>query len=253
MQETILSERCVCHQEGPWVRPNMGTSKMTGPRQPQKLVTPSPSNPRDCEPRGRTVLLGSLTLRLSAWAPLSNTLFSFVITRFSSDSSFLVLDKSSLLGPPSSNSILGPNCGLSFIQCLRYAKPRVRQGCPTKLWDGENVLCLLSDCSGQAQKLGFNLVGFLLHLNGCTWLGFIKVDRTGMRNGSCEMLQYPQCSCGGLGEVWMEEFFSDFCPQGTQSFRIITLKHVNLQWRWLKAISRDTIRKEMATHSSILA
>ena len=28
--ESILVERCVCHQEGPWVRPNMGPSKITG-------------------------------------------------------------------------------------------------------------------------------------------------------------------------------------------------------------------------------
>ena len=188
----------------------------------------------------------------SSWVPLPCGFLpgrpfpkhSFALSScFSSDSSFLASDKSSLLGPPSSYSIFGSNFGLSFIQCLLYAKPRVRQGCPTELWDGENVLGLLSNYSGQAQKLGFNLVEFLSHLSGYTWLVFIKLDRTGMRNRSYEMLQYSQCSCGGLGEVWMEGFFSSFCPQGTQSFRIITLKHVNLRWRWLKAISRDTIRK----------
>lgn len=106
------------------------------------------------------------TLLLSARAPLSSTVFCFVTVYFSSDSSFVALDKSSFLDPPSSNSIFGPNFGLSSIQCLLYPKSRVRQHCPTELWDDENVLCLLSNYSGRAQKLAFNLVGFLLHLDG---------------------------------------------------------------------------------------
>ena len=36
--ESILAESCMCHQEGPWVRPNMGTGKMIGQRQPRKLT-----------------------------------------------------------------------------------------------------------------------------------------------------------------------------------------------------------------------
>ena len=49
---SILAEQCVHHQEGPWVR-------MTGQRQPGNQ--PHHHKTQDCEPRGRTVLLGSLT------------------------------------------------------------------------------------------------------------------------------------------------------------------------------------------------
>ena len=38
MLESILSERCVYHQEGPWVAPNMSMSRMTSQRQPGKLI-----------------------------------------------------------------------------------------------------------------------------------------------------------------------------------------------------------------------
>ena len=54
----------------------------------------------ETEPGGRVVLLGSITLLLSAWAPLSNKVSSFV-------SMCVSLDKSPVLsprrGPPSWN------------------------------------------------------------------------------------------------------------------------------------------------------
>ena len=55
---------------------------------------------RDCEPRGRAALLGSLPLLLSAWAPLPNKVSDFVSTCVSPRTiHFRALEKSLLLGP----------------------------------------------------------------------------------------------------------------------------------------------------------
>ena len=68
--ETILTERLLHHQEGPWARPNMSWARKLA----RDKLTPMPI---DCEPWGRAVLLGSLTLLLSAWTPLPNKVFFF--------------------------------------------------------------------------------------------------------------------------------------------------------------------------------
>ena len=52
----------------------------------------------DCKPHGRAGLLGSLTLLLSTWAPLSNKVSCFVSTCVFSDNSFLRVDKSRFSG-----------------------------------------------------------------------------------------------------------------------------------------------------------
>ena len=77
--ESILAGWCACHQEGPWVR-------VIGQRQPQNK--PHYHKTRDCEPCGRAVLLGSITLLLYALAPFLNKVSCFVSMRVSSDNSF---------------------------------------------------------------------------------------------------------------------------------------------------------------------
>ena len=59
------------------------------------------------EPRGRAVLLGSLTLLLSTQVPFSNKISCFVSTRVYLDNSFLsVRQEPSFRGPPSCNNII---------------------------------------------------------------------------------------------------------------------------------------------------
>ena len=88
--ESILSEWCVHHQEGPWIR-------VIGQKQLKKL--PSYHETQDCEPHGRAVLLCFSNLQLSAWVPLPNKLSCFVRTRVSSDNTFLSIRKEPSLGP----------------------------------------------------------------------------------------------------------------------------------------------------------
>ena len=88
--ESILSEWCVHHQEGPWIR-------VIGQKQLKKL--PSYLKTQDCEPHGRAVLLCFPNLQLSAWAPLPNKLSCFVRTCVSSDNAFLSIRKEPTLGP----------------------------------------------------------------------------------------------------------------------------------------------------------
>ena len=57
---SILAEKCVSHQEGPWVR-------MIGQRQPRNW--PHHHKMQDREPHGRVVLLDSSYLAVSTWAP----------------------------------------------------------------------------------------------------------------------------------------------------------------------------------------
>ena len=59
----IHPSRCMYHQEGPGVR-TMGQRQHRNESHHHKI--------QDCEPRGRAVLLGSLTLLLATWVPLPN-------------------------------------------------------------------------------------------------------------------------------------------------------------------------------------
>jgi len=85
-----------------------GPSKITNQRQPR--YQPHYHKTWDCEPHGRAVFLGSLTLLLSTQAPLSNKVFCFVSTCVSSDSSFLSGRQEPVLGPwkgsPSSTKLV---------------------------------------------------------------------------------------------------------------------------------------------------
>ena len=87
---SILAEQCVCHQEGLCVR-------VIGQRQPRNFSFHHKI--RDCESRGRAVLLGSLTLPVSAQAPFA--IKSLVLSASVSPQTihFRVLDKNPLLGP----------------------------------------------------------------------------------------------------------------------------------------------------------
>ena len=85
---SILAERGMHHQEGlcqnDWLKTTW------------KLI-PSPENPK-CEPHGRAIFLGFLTLLLSAQEPFPNKIFCFVSICVSSDN-FRMLNKSPLSGP----------------------------------------------------------------------------------------------------------------------------------------------------------
>ena len=76
--EYILADRCVHHQERPWVRPSMGISRMIVQRQLRNQ--PCYHKTWDCEPHGRRVLLGSLIPPLFTWAALPNKALYFVST-----------------------------------------------------------------------------------------------------------------------------------------------------------------------------
>ena len=103
--DSILAEQCTRHQEGPCVG-------MIGQKQPGN--SPHHHKTRDCEPRSREVLLGSLTLRLSAQAPLRN------IARVSPRIlPFWVLDQSPASGPWKGSAFLqhSHRGGLEVIMC----------------------------------------------------------------------------------------------------------------------------------------
>ena len=87
--ESILPEQCVHHQEGSRVR-------MIGQRQPGSL--PHHHKTQDGKPCDLAVLLGSLSLLLSARAPLPNKVSCFVAGVSLWTIHFWVLDKSPLLG-----------------------------------------------------------------------------------------------------------------------------------------------------------
>ena len=84
-----LSNACSI-KEGLWVR-------TTGQRQPKNWS--HHCKIQDCEARDRAVLLGSLTLLLSAWAPFPNKSSCFVNSCVSSDSSFPSVIQEPTLGP----------------------------------------------------------------------------------------------------------------------------------------------------------
>ena len=70
---------------------------MTGQRPPRNKSHHRKT--QDCEPHGRAVLLGSLTLLLSTRAPFPNKLSCFVSTCVSSDNSFPSFRQDSSFGP----------------------------------------------------------------------------------------------------------------------------------------------------------
>ena len=88
---SILAEQGVHHQEGLWVRMiDEGQPGNQSHHHETQDCEPHQSHhheTQDCEPHVRAVLLGSLTLLLSARAPLPNKASSFVSTRVSSDNS----------------------------------------------------------------------------------------------------------------------------------------------------------------------
>ena len=68
---SVLAEKCMSHQEGPWVT-------MIGQRQPRNW--PHHHKMQDCEPCGRAVLLGSSYLAVSTWASPPNTMKSLALS-----------------------------------------------------------------------------------------------------------------------------------------------------------------------------
>ena len=85
-----------------------------------KLI-PIVIEPRDCEPHGRAVLLGSLTLLLFSWAPLPNKVSCFVSTCVSSDNSFLNVRQEPTLRPWKRSPFLAHFYALS--QCTTCPVP----------------------------------------------------------------------------------------------------------------------------------
>ena len=77
---STLAEQRVHHQEGSWVR-------MTSQGQPGNQFHQRKT--LDCESQGRAVLLGSLTILVSAWAFLPNKVPYFLSKCISLDNSFL--------------------------------------------------------------------------------------------------------------------------------------------------------------------
>ena len=72
--ESFLSERCTCHQEGPWIR--LWAKQDDWPETTQKSTHYHKT--WDHKPRGRAVLLSSLTLLLSALVPFLNKVSCFM-------------------------------------------------------------------------------------------------------------------------------------------------------------------------------
>ena len=124
--ESILAERWVCQQEGPWARASTG--------QPRGLAKDNPeTNPYshktwDCQPRGRAVLLGSLNLMLSATVPfpIKSLALSAHVSPWTIH--FWVLDKSLFSGPgrglPFCNTITSLQTLFKFSMCT-FSVPSV--------------------------------------------------------------------------------------------------------------------------------
>ena len=116
--ESILAERCECHQEGPWVRLNMGQARWLA-RDHQK------TNPITIQPETASHMAEQFS-----WVPsphcqgtLPNKVSCFVNTCVSSDNSFLSVRQEATFGPgrghPSCrNMILGrkPYLGISMME-----------------------------------------------------------------------------------------------------------------------------------------
>ena len=103
---------------------------MTGQRKPGN--SSHQYKTRDCKPLGRAILLGSLTLLFSAWAPLPNKVSCFVSTCVPSDYLFLSVRQE----PP-----FGPWKESPFLQQLSI--------CPSSLF-----LCVYTHKSAQTLVIG---------------------------------------------------------------------------------------------------
>ena len=101
---------------------------MIGQGQPRN--EPHHPKKRDCEPHGRTVLLGSPIPLLSTWAPLPNKVSCFVSMCVSSDNSFPNVRQEPTLGYWK---------GSLFLQQKFKMRVPSAQSCP--------ILCNLMDCS----------------------------------------------------------------------------------------------------------
>ena len=75
---------------------------------------PHSPNPWGCEPHGRAVLLGSLTLRLSTWAPFPIKSFALSACVSSWTTYFWELDKSPHSGPRGGSPFLQQNQAVWF-------------------------------------------------------------------------------------------------------------------------------------------
>ena len=95
--ESILAKRCRHHQEGPESDQTWARARWLARDNPES--SPHYLKTRGCEPRGRAVLLGSLTLLLSAQTPLPNKGSHFVESVSPWTIYFWMLDKSPLPGP----------------------------------------------------------------------------------------------------------------------------------------------------------
>ena len=101
--ESILAERCACHQVGPCVRPNMGTSRMIDQRQPRK-PSPPPQTLR-LQARSKSGPSGLFPLPLSTWVSLPKKSFAL-----SAHVSPLIIHFQGLeWGPPLGNSVIQIN------------------------------------------------------------------------------------------------------------------------------------------------
>ena len=76
----------------------------------------------NCEPRGRAVLLGSLTLLLSTRVPFPNKISCFVSTCVSSDNSFPSVRQEPGLGPWKGSPFLQQKCYVKGIEVEKDRK-----------------------------------------------------------------------------------------------------------------------------------
>ena len=90
--------------------PGRTLSQNNWPKTTWKVI-PHYHNAWDCEPCGRAVLLGSLTLLLATWVPFPNKISCYVSTCVSLDNSF-----QSVRQEPS----FGPRKGSPFLQQTQY-------------------------------------------------------------------------------------------------------------------------------------
>ena len=77
--------------------PTLGSANSVNPK--AVGTRPGSAIQRDCESRGRAVLLGSLTLPLATWVPLPNKVSCLISVCVSSDNSFLSVRQEPPFGP----------------------------------------------------------------------------------------------------------------------------------------------------------
>ena len=94
----------------------MGLISLHQPEEFGKGLKETP--PVHCEPRGRAVLLGSLTLLLSTRAPFPNKMSCFVSTYVSSDNSFPSVRQEPSFGPWKGSPFLQQYCSNTILFSL---------------------------------------------------------------------------------------------------------------------------------------